>query len=283
MSMDCQTCVAADPPSAALLTKDELQKQVSALRWVHQIDLGQGVVTPGRWEPHPLIAQAFDTIDFRGKKVLDIGCWDGLWSFEAEKRGAREVYATDYATQREYNGQPTFLLAHQALRSKVNYHPRVSVFDIESLGVHDFDVVVFCGVYYHLRDPLKALATLRKVMKTGGTIIVEGDAIFNLDQSIARFYYRDRHFGDASNWWVPSKKCLVEWVESSFFAVQREFAAPRGGSLLTRFKRQLKRLSGGDTSYVSRLAVTAQAVERADPNYAFPDDDFRQCDLNHYS
>jgi tRNA (mo5U34)-methyltransferase len=29
-----------------------------------------------------------DNVDFRGKRVVDIGCRDGLFSFEAERRGA---------------------------------------------------------------------------------------------------------------------------------------------------------------------------------------------------
>jgi hypothetical protein len=63
---------------------------------------------------------------------------------------------------------PTFELAREALKSRVHYEPNLSVYDIESLGVRDFDVVIFAGVYYHLKDPLRALATLRRVMKEGG-------------------------------------------------------------------------------------------------------------------
>ena len=39
------------------------------------------------------IEAQLDLLDFRGKTVLDIGCWDGYWSFYAERRGAREVVA----------------------------------------------------------------------------------------------------------------------------------------------------------------------------------------------
>ena len=38
--------------------------------------------------------------------------------------------------------------------STVRYHPNVSVYNINTLGVTDFDVILFCGVYYHLRHPL---------------------------------------------------------------------------------------------------------------------------------
>ena len=48
-----------------------------------------------RGPPARIIVEAFDSVDFKGKKVLDIGCLDGLWSFEAERRGAAEIVATD--------------------------------------------------------------------------------------------------------------------------------------------------------------------------------------------
>src|SRR5436309_7967242 len=133
-------------------TRDALIAEMNRLNWVHRIDLGHGLVTPGRWGAHnPRIMQALDAIDFRGKKVLDIGCWDGLFSFEAEKRGAAEVYATDLVTHRhirETIEQPTFRFAHDALKSRARYFPDVSVYDVERLGAHDFDVVIYAGVYY---------------------------------------------------------------------------------------------------------------------------------------
>jgi tRNA (mo5U34)-methyltransferase len=147
---------------------DVLLGRVHQLKWVHRIDLGHGLVTPGLWNTHPIIARAFDEIDFRGAKVLDIGCWDGLWSFEAEKRGAALVHAVDLVSQRDFSGQPTFRLASQILGSRVKYSPNLSVYDVEKLGVRDFDVVIYAGVYYHLKDPLRSLAALRRVMRGGG-------------------------------------------------------------------------------------------------------------------
>jgi tRNA (mo5U34)-methyltransferase len=76
--------------------REDLVKQINNYYWSHSIDLGGGVVTPGRPEiTKKLHLEAYNDIDFSGKKVLDIGCWDGLWSFEAEKRAAAKVYATD--------------------------------------------------------------------------------------------------------------------------------------------------------------------------------------------
>lgn len=265
------------------MNRDELAEKVHQLDWVHQIDLGQGLITPGRWEPHPLIIKAFDTIDFSGKKVLDIGCWDGLWSFEAERRGAAEVYATDFISQRSYNEQPTFMLAHRALGSRVKYFPKTSVFDIESLGVNNFDVVIFCGVYYHLRCPLTALAKLRSVMNEGARIVIEGDAIFGTERVYADFFYSSWHLDDPSNWWVPSIRCLEEWVQSSFFQVQHSIKFDRTVSRVQAIKDVAKRLLGRECTYVSRAVVVADAARRQDPNYIFPDDLLAPFDSNAYA
>ena len=120
---------------AEFTLKDEILAEVNERNWVHSIDLGHGIVTPGAWGDHnPLLWEAFRSIDFRGKKVLDIGCWDGLFSFEAEKLGAAQVYATDYIVHRHTQKDGTFELAAKVLGSRAIYHPKISVYDIESLG-----------------------------------------------------------------------------------------------------------------------------------------------------
>jgi len=268
--------------------RDAILERVNALNWVHAIDLGDGIITPAKcdWQAQKrLITRAFDCTAFQDKKVLDIGCWDGLWSFEAERRGAREVYATDYISQRHSRQERTFEVARDALGSKARYFPHVSVFDIAQLGVKDFDIVLFCGVFYHLRDPLLALARLRQVMKDGATLIVEGDAIYNRDDVSARFFYHQWHNRDASNWWVPTIPCLHQWLEASFFSdvveIRDELPAPAG--FAGRAKAALRRALGRPQApTITRIAMTAKAVRRADPNYFYPDDDLRAFDLNVY-
>ena len=40
--------------------------------------------------------------DLTGMRVLDIGARDGFYTFEAERRGAREVVALDYEPPRHH-------------------------------------------------------------------------------------------------------------------------------------------------------------------------------------
>jgi tRNA (mo5U34)-methyltransferase len=77
------------------LNIDELKSTVEVRDWFHRIDLGDGIVTP-RVDDSPNKLSALGMpVDLSGKTVLDIGAWDGFFSFEAERRGAI-VMASDY-------------------------------------------------------------------------------------------------------------------------------------------------------------------------------------------
>jgi hypothetical protein len=52
-----------------------------------QIDLGHGVITPGSDNTLARMAMIGLPADLCGQSVLDIGAWDGAFSFEAERRG----------------------------------------------------------------------------------------------------------------------------------------------------------------------------------------------------
>ncbi len=74
----------------------DLQPRVAALRWYHTIDLGNGIVTRGVDDTPLRLARLELPASFAGQTVLDIGAWDGFFSFEAERRGASRVVAADY-------------------------------------------------------------------------------------------------------------------------------------------------------------------------------------------
>ena len=250
----------------------DLLAEIQLLDWIHTIELAPGVVTPGVWplESKEFILSALDEIDFTGRKVLDIGCLDGLFSFEAERRGAREVVATDLVSQVRGGREQCFRLAQRARGSRARYLPDMSVYDIRRLGIDDFDIVLFLGVYYHLRNPLLAFERLRQVMTDDALLVVEGE-VLGSDGPTANFYYRDTLGGDTSNWWVPTIECLGQWVESSFFEIVAEHPQPQ---LFARHH------SPGHVT--GRHLLVARAVRRQDPLWGFADAELRAFDLNNY-
>src|SRR5262249_45271403 len=77
------------------LAKEQIEELVRSVPcWYHSIDLGHGVVTPGGDSQSMLALLRLP--DLRGKSVLDIGAFDGYFSFTAERLGARRVVALDH-------------------------------------------------------------------------------------------------------------------------------------------------------------------------------------------
>src|SRR5579859_2611907 len=72
---------------------DELRRRVDSIVWYHSIDLGDGIVTDGFSKT---FLEGPQLPDFAGRTVLDIGAWDGYYSFLAERRGAARVVALDH-------------------------------------------------------------------------------------------------------------------------------------------------------------------------------------------
>jgi tRNA (mo5U34)-methyltransferase len=152
-----------------------LQQRINAITWCHPLNLG-GIETRPQWHVRRRFQRRLKFLqipqDLTGKSVLDIGAWDGFFSFECERRGASRVLAIDTYSWDTY-GKDGFLLAHEMLNSKVE-HQRCAAENIDtSLG--NFDLVLCLGVFYHLRSPIQVLDRIRKV--TTGTLILETHAL----------------------------------------------------------------------------------------------------------
>ncbi len=147
---------------------DELRDAVSRLRWYHKMDIG-GVRTPGVSDTRRALPRLHLPDSLEGKSVLDVGAWDGFYSFEAARRGARRVLATDsFAWDgSSWGSQEGFLLARKALGLETAVEARtIDVLDLgpETLG-ETFDVTLLLGVLYHLRDPVTALERVASVTR----------------------------------------------------------------------------------------------------------------------
>jgi tRNA (mo5U34)-methyltransferase len=133
-------------------------------------DFGHGMVTrPGHVQRRFLRRLRLLQIpaDLTGKTVLDIGAWDGYFSFEFERRGAKRVLAIDsFAWDQRPSGFPRgldcFLLAREFYGSKVDYR-RMDVHDLSPDVIGTFDLVFCAGVLYHMRHPLLVLEKIRSV------------------------------------------------------------------------------------------------------------------------
>jgi tRNA (mo5U34)-methyltransferase len=191
-----------------------MQKRIDALTWYHHFDFGNGLVArssvPSLGRLWGSMEQQLDKIDFRGKSVLDIGCWDGHWSFYAERRGAKSVLATDDQTQ-NWAGSQGFHLARELLKSKLEYNLNISVNDLGQLR-RKFDIILFLGVYYHLFDPLFALAQIRHCCHPDTVVVIEGPVATALPAGAALF-----QFADHACEFLPTEEALRQLVRATYF------------------------------------------------------------------
>ncbi len=196
----------------------EIRRRMDALKpWYHKIELGDGLVTPGRdydklWGN---IRAVIDHIDYKDKNVLDVGSWDGMWAFEAEKRGASKVVASDTRS----TGAENLLFAKYVLDSKVfplfnapvqELSTRLKMRGLDS----EFDIIQHFGLLYHLRDPMLSLAQARAVMKEGAYLILETAGIQDNERSFMAFngVAPDFHFYGPSDTWAPTTLCMKEMM-----------------------------------------------------------------------
>lgn len=225
------------------MTPDELRAAVAGIQWFHSIDLGHGIVTPGASaNPDWQLSYVRLPESLAGRTVLDVGAWDGFWSFECERRGARRVVALDHPCWNggDWGTKAGFELARRALGSRVE-DLDMDLFELSPERVGRFDVVLLLGVLYHLRNPLVGLERVASV--TGDLLILETAAdLLGLRRPALAFYPGAELDNDPTNWFGPNvaalkamlrtvgfTRCDVVWVDS----------------VLRRFVRGLKALRAG--------------------------------------
>lgn len=147
-----------------------LDEQLQSYSFYHVIEVAPGVFTRGYRQlmgtQRPVL-DAIRSLPLAGKRVLDIGCRDGLFCFEAERQGAEEIIGIDNDLS---PAAVEFLIPH--FKSKVRMHA-LNIMDLAPEQFGKFDLVIFAGVLYHLRYPFQALKQIRDVLRDGATLIIE--------------------------------------------------------------------------------------------------------------
>jgi tRNA (mo5U34)-methyltransferase len=180
------------------MISSELKREVENIKWWHKIDLGNGVITPGRDNTPEKLKRIGMIQNLSGKSVLDIGAWDGFFSFEAERRGASRVLAVD-SFEWKRGQKAGFELARKVLGSKVE-DKEIDVMDISPETIGIFDYVLFLGVLYHLRHPLLALEKVSSVTKD--QLVVETHIeLIGGKRPVMVFYPENELLNDRTNWW----------------------------------------------------------------------------------
>jgi tRNA (mo5U34)-methyltransferase len=212
-------------------------QQIRALgEWFHNLEIAGVQTAPDhflgdfprvKWERFQHAVPA----DLRGKTVLDIGCNAGFYSIEMKRRGADRVVGIDF--DERYLAQAHF--AADRLGLDIEFQ-KLSVYDVHQLGER-FDVVLFLGVFYHLRHPLLALDLIHEHVArdlfvfqslqrgTDAVDPVDDDYGFWDTDAFERpgfpkmYFIEKRYAGDPTNWWIPNRAGVEAMLRSTGFEI----------------------------------------------------------------
>jgi tRNA (mo5U34)-methyltransferase len=203
-----------------------LQAEIERLPWFHQIDFGNGVLTPGQIRISKIRRMSrmlFDGLDLKGRTLLDIGCWDGAYSIEAERRGAVVTASDHYVWHEIPERRRAFDLAITRLAPTINVLD-IPVEELTLDRVGRFDIVLFLGVLYHLRDPLTALERVAQL--AGDTLILETRMTLRHSRKPMMQFHPGKTLGnDPTNWWTPNRPCVEAMLRDIGFR-QIRFTQP---------------------------------------------------------
>jgi tRNA (mo5U34)-methyltransferase len=196
-----------------------LRQRRDALGWWHSFELPDGTRIDGVVSLENLrirLAQFPIPEDLRGKRVLDIGAWDGWYSFEMERRGA-EVVAIDVWDN------PRLREMRSLLGSHVDYRT-LDVYDLDPSSIGRFDVVLLLGVLYHLKHPLLALERVCSVtteLAAVDSYVMKARRGWRARAStrpFMEFFESDEFGGQTDNWVAPTLPCLMAFCRTAGFA-----------------------------------------------------------------
>jgi tRNA (mo5U34)-methyltransferase len=201
--------------------------------WFHNLHLSASLQTaPG----HPLgdfprfkWRQLADSLpaDLRGWSALDVGCNAGFYAFELAKRGAR---VTGIDSDPHYLRQARWAAGQLGLERQVSFR-QAQVYDL-GREREAYDLVLFMGVFYHLRHPLLALdllASKARELLVFQTLTAPEAAIrpappdmplLEREPLVAPGWPRmsfieHRLAGDETNWWAPNEAAVHALLRSA--------------------------------------------------------------------
>jgi tRNA (mo5U34)-methyltransferase len=216
------------------VTEPSRRQRVDALGpWFHNLHLPDGLQTA---PSHPLgdfpsfkwrELAAVLPADLGGWTALDVGCNAGYYSFELARRGAR-VVGIDHEPL--YLAQARWAAREFGLEQHVEFRKQ-AVYDIARSDEH-FDLVMFMGVFYHLRHPLLALdllaARTRRLM-VFQTLTMPGADLLETPEDMPLLerdamaergwpkmaFIEKKVANDPTNWWAPNHAAVLAMLRTS--------------------------------------------------------------------
>jgi SAM-dependent methyltransferase len=193
-----------------------------------EIHFEDGDVNNADWDIKHCEKEYLGCLDFRGKKVIDIGAGCGYASFLMEQMGAevvshevpdgtywdKKIYPNSKKTRKSEN--ENLINAYWYNHNKFKSNNKLFLWDLykklpRDLG--DFDIAIFAMVISHMRDPMLALMNVLYRTKER-VVIVNPFPYYEEGSPFAIFSSGEM------DWWHPSFHCIREMLLCIGFKIE---------------------------------------------------------------
>lgn len=224
----------AEPEADAAATR---RRARSLGPWFHNLHLPHGVETAPE---HPLgdfprvkwrrIGRHLPA-DLEGWSAIDVGCNAGFYCVELAHRGAR-VVGVDH--EERYLEQARWAAGQLGVADRIEFREQ-DVYELGRSGER-YDLVLFMGLFYHLRYPLLGLDVAARMARR--RIVVQSLMMWGEARIDTRGYgLETRHVlgaagwpkmafveeafeGDPTNWWIPNTACMEALIRSTGLEIE---------------------------------------------------------------
>ena len=202
------------------MNREQLEKRIEDLSpWFHYFEIDEvvtktkSIATEPLRYPEKLFKAQIDYWPYlMNKRCLDIGCNAGFFSVEMAKQGG-VVRGVDICQDNNYDAIKQAKFVAKCLSLDIEYLMTDFMNLIES---QFYDLVLFLGVYYHLKQPDFAWLKLSSLIKKGGHVIVEGATA----KKSRRYDDEELYDGDPTNYFVGTPEYILDSLTTNGFAIE---------------------------------------------------------------
>jgi len=217
----------------------ESSKNLKNCYFYHSVDLPDGRKLAGEWDLRDGIEEYLGRVDFRGKRVLDVGAANGFLSFSIEKRGAKEIISFDLDPDGEWDVVPYagmdfqswlqsrkahigklnngYWYCHRAFKSKAKLL-HGTVYDLPP-DIGKVDIAVVGSILLHLRDPWTALRNILAITRETVIIVEKLPRRYlplkyfrKLDVPWITFLPDSRRHDPIDGWWILTPSAIRRMI-----------------------------------------------------------------------
>ncbi len=171
-----------------------------------------GIDVDSEWQSHRKWQRLLPKLpDLNNKIVADIGCSNGYYMFRMLPHKPRLVLGLEPSVQHYYCFKGLNSMAAQP-------NLEIDLLGVEHLQLFPecFDVLFLMGIIYHRSSPVDTLRDVYSSLKSGGTLILESQALPGLDETA--LFPEKTYAKVPGTYFVPTGNCLRNWLLRAGFS-----------------------------------------------------------------